>query len=261
MGRYDGYLIASDFDGTIAHGGIISEENRTAISAFIKGGGRFCVASGRTPGFLTERCFSLGLNAPVIALGGGVLADPASGEILFRRTLSKDAWNALLRIIPVCAGITSISIIGRVEDFFGHRFAPGELTKVYPAKAFPEGELYKFLLVFDTEDHALCARDDCRALFGRSFLFERSWATGLEMLPGNSGKGSTLAALIDFLQPQAKRVIGIGDYENDISLLTTADEGIAVSNATEEVKKAARSVLASDCSTSIAELISLLPPL
>lgn len=261
MGRYDGYLIASDFDGTIARGGIISEENRAAISTFIKGGGRFCVASGRTPGFLTEKCSGLGLNAPVMALGGGVLADPESGEILYRRTLPKDACSALMHIVPVCTGISGISVIGRGEDFFGKSFAPGELTETDLNGMLPGAEIYKFLLVFDTEDHALRARDDCRALFGGGFLFERSWATGLEMLPENSGKGSALAALTDLLQPRAKRVIGIGDYENDISLLTAADEGIAVSNAAEEVKKAAGRVLKSDWSASMAELISLLPPL
>ena len=53
MGKYEGYLIATDFDGTFAGpGAVISRENSLAIRRFQAGGGLFTIASGRIPSFL-----------------------------------------------------------------------------------------------------------------------------------------------------------------------------------------------------------------
>ena len=50
MGKYTGKMIISDLDGTlIPRGGVISQENRQAIEAFVAEGGRFAIATGRTP--------------------------------------------------------------------------------------------------------------------------------------------------------------------------------------------------------------------
>ena len=50
MKRYENLLLVSDLDGTlIPRGGIISAENREAVQAFVDGGGRFAIATGRTP--------------------------------------------------------------------------------------------------------------------------------------------------------------------------------------------------------------------
>ena len=48
MGRYDGYLILADYDGTLAdRSGRVSPENVEAIRAFQQQGGFFTIASGR----------------------------------------------------------------------------------------------------------------------------------------------------------------------------------------------------------------------
>ena len=50
MSAYENTLIISDLDGTlIPRGGVISEENKEALQRFVAGGGRFAIATGRTP--------------------------------------------------------------------------------------------------------------------------------------------------------------------------------------------------------------------
>ena len=50
MGKYTGRMIISDLDGTlIPRGGVISAENKAAVKAFVEAGGRFAIATGRTP--------------------------------------------------------------------------------------------------------------------------------------------------------------------------------------------------------------------
>lgn len=71
MGRFDGYIIGSDFDGTLCIGGKVSERNLEAIRYFRGEGGHFGVVTGRNYGstypyvthFVTD-CydFTVGLN-------------------------------------------------------------------------------------------------------------------------------------------------------------------------------------------------------
>ena len=70
MNRFEGFVIVSDFDGTLTGSdGKIPEKNIEAIEYFVKHGGKFTVSTGRTyKGFHN---YSAGLiNAPVL-LGNG----------------------------------------------------------------------------------------------------------------------------------------------------------------------------------------------
>ena len=59
MGKYDGYLICSDFDGTIYIDQKISQENIDAIAYFQSEGGYFTFASGRNYEMFTEGAASV----------------------------------------------------------------------------------------------------------------------------------------------------------------------------------------------------------
>ena len=59
MGKFDGYLICSDFDGTIYADGKISQENIDAIEYFQSKGGYFTFASGRNYEMFTEGAASV----------------------------------------------------------------------------------------------------------------------------------------------------------------------------------------------------------
>ncbi|MBQ1272136.1 MAG: HAD hydrolase family protein, partial [Clostridia bacterium] len=64
MGRFDGILICSDVDGTLAEGKNIPEKNLEALRYFQSEGGLFTLATGRPAGY--ESVLGVPLNAPVI---------------------------------------------------------------------------------------------------------------------------------------------------------------------------------------------------
>ena len=55
----------------------------------------------------------------------------------------------------------------------------------------------------------------------------------------NASKGNALAKLADHLGLNKDEVMAIGDNENDLSMIDYAGIGVAMGNATEDVKAAA----------------------
>ena len=64
-------------------------------------------------------------------------------------------------------------------------------------------------------------------------------AFNLEMSPANVTKGSGLAELCELLNLDLSEAVAIGDADNDKEILQTAGLGVAMGNASDEIKKIA----------------------
>ena len=83
MGKFDGVLLVSDFDGTIYGSKYeIGERNRKALCTFMDQGGRFTVATGRAYRTFAEYMPTVPINAPIILSNGSNLYDFETGEML-----------------------------------------------------------------------------------------------------------------------------------------------------------------------------------
>lgn len=80
----------------------------------------------------------------------------------------------------------------------------------------------------------------------------------LEFLPRVATKGTALCTLRETTHGQGRKIVAVGDYENDIAMLRQADIGIAVENALPIVKDNADSVVSDNDHHAIAEAISLI---
>ena len=68
-----------------------------------------------------------------------------------------------------------------------------------------------------------------------------------EFVPAHTSKGTGLAHLAAHLGIDIAETIGMGDSANDLGMIYTAGLGVAVANATSDVKDAAGLVLESTC--------------
>src|SRR5579872_61554 len=75
------HAVAIDFDGTLAHDGVVSEEALEALRSLRKSGRRAILATGRIVDQLAGIFPHLDLFDAVVAENGAVLLDPASGRI------------------------------------------------------------------------------------------------------------------------------------------------------------------------------------
>ena len=74
-GRYSGFLLCSDWDGTLTSDGRnVSEANLDAIARFESEGGIFTIASGRYPSYLDS--MGIELSSYALLLNGNLVYDP-----------------------------------------------------------------------------------------------------------------------------------------------------------------------------------------
>ena len=96
---------------------------------------------------------------------------------------------------------------------------------------------------------------DLKNRYGDKFRFDTSWPEGLEIQSIDSGKGVAVKYLKNHLGVDIHTTVGVGDYENDITLLEYSDIGYAVSNAIDSVKKIADRITVSNSEHALAAII------
>ena len=76
-----------------------------------------------------------------------------------------------------------------------------------------------------------------------------------EMLPEGISKGTGLPRLLEAMGETERFTVASGDYGNDYDMVRMADLGVAVANAQQRVKDAAKFVVGDNNSSPMAQII------
>lgn len=248
-------LLALDLDGTlVGPEGMISAKVRTAVREATARGVEVVIATGRMVQSAAHYWGLLGLGTGwLIAYNGGVVAAMPDGVPLMRRLLPDGAARLLIGR-ALAADILVQVYVGqelwvsreddRVRDYVDAQGIPEWVKRPADLFAWPEPPI-KLLLqapsaVLDRFREEIAA--EAAELGVRVF---KSQAEYLEMVPEGVGKGPALSAVAARLNVLADEVMAIGDAENDIDMLQWAGLGVAMGQAREEVRRAARAVTGS----------------
>lgn len=266
MGKFDGILICTDLDGTLLRDDkSISEENRRAIAYFKEEGGYFTFVTGRMPSYVWDMYRAVQPNAPVGCVNGGGLYDYANARYLWTYGLPRDVLELVAcvdREMPdMGIQVNTFDTVyfckesGALADF---RAETGVPNTVCPYDEVPD-PIAKILFA-DRDGETIVRLAALLQAHPRAeeFDFIRSDRTLYEILPRGIHKGVALCKLAEFLHIDPRRTIAVGDYNNDIGMLRVAGLGVAVANATEEVKAAADLVTVSNEQHAIAALVKAL---
>lgn len=279
MDKFKGYLICADCDGTLTYeAGKVSDENADAIRYFQSEGGIFTLATGRFPNHAYEFKDQIELNAPVVALNGTLLYDLKQEKIIKEWTVSKKECYKLLRYI-----FESWPDVWECFVNYSYKSNTALNAKTYPSKSTLPGTItsnmslssmeyslnpkklddifrklpdmvYK-VLSYQSADLTYALQADLKEKFGHIFHFNLSWPEGLEVQPIISGKGIAVRYLKENYLDGIHTTIGVGDYENDYSLLECTDISYAVANAVDGIKKIADRITVSNKEHALAHII------
>ncbi len=229
MGKFDGILICSDCDGTLTGTDLkIHDKNREAIRYFQSEGGRFTVATGRFPDYFEKFSSDVIPNAPTICCNGGVLYDQNEQKILKTKPFGADPLPITDFILSELKNIKLIYVNGMTE-YGNHKHS----DKIY----LSDGEPYR-IVFSQNEDDLVNNFSIVRKKYGDEYSIFPSWNEGIEILPKDVNKAYMLK-FIKEIHTDIKKVIAVGDYDNDISMFKAADLSFATENAPERVKNEA----------------------
>ncbi len=257
MGKFDGYLIASDIDGTFKGKGkgpeaeAVTAENFRAAQHFIEGGGRFTFISGRAVSYLPEMGFLPVVNAPACLYNGALVYDYQRNELIRDVRLDftlHDFLNAIQEKMD------TVRTVRYYPDVMGE---PGCYNVGEP---YPENVefLPKLICTFETPELAVEFARFAKTLpLLKNVYISRSWPIGVEFNAANATKGHALQFIKAHLG-NIHTAIGIGDYENDLKLLEMADIGVAVGDGMQTLKDTADWVVKPNAECAVRDLIEKL---
>lgn len=258
-------LFVSDLDGTLLNREqALSEYTQKTLNRLIQEGLPFTYATARSLTTAREVTAGLDLKLPVIVYNGAFVKDSASGESVMARQFSPHEKEEILAQHLTHGVYPRVYALHAEEEKFSYAIEHlSEGTKAYLAKrredrrARPttedrllDGDVFCFSSI-DDYDKLLPLYNALKATY-HAVLYRDPYTSDywLEILPRFATKADAVLSLKELYG--FERVVVFGDEKNDLSMFAMADECYAVSNANEDVKRAASGVIASNDSDGVA---------
>ena len=243
-------LIAMDLDGTLNNDQkVITEKTKAALMAAQRKGIRLALASARpSPGLFKERDL-LNLqeyNGILMSYNGGRIVDAATGIVLFETSMDLAETKWVLRRLeklPVTP-ILDDGVQFYVTDKNGYKvdyecknnnMVCAEVPNLADFLSFAP---IKILMSVNPAELSAVQRTIADFL-PDSLTVVQTAAFYLEVIPKVINKGQGIRDICKVLEISPEEVISFGDAANDIPMLKAAGMGVALGNASEEVKAAA----------------------
>ncbi|TRC79152.1 HAD-IIB family hydrolase [Mesorhizobium sp. WSM4310] len=193
--------LATDYDGTLAHDGIVSKTTLAALERFKKSGRKLVLVTGRELPDLKRVFPEIGLFDKVVAENGALIYTPASEE---ERVISPSPETEFVSRLKK-QGVKPLSV-GRS-------------------------------IVATWEPHQTTVLETIKKMgLELEIIFNKG---AVMILPSGINKATGLAAALQDLRLSPHNVVGVGDAENDHAFLKACGCSVAVDNAIPAVKTTA----------------------
>lgn len=244
-------LVVSDMDGTLLNPDHkIFDENIAAVHDLVAEGGCFTLATGREWHALDEYTPLLPLRLPLILVNGAQIYDPINNKVIMKQTLTGKSIDQVLLLAEkfLRLGLIAVSdggavIIREPEDSKTMPF----FYQSYPVSDFSglPDDVYKILFVGSLEDLS-APRKLIDFSYQSTLSATCSYPTLLDVMSAGVSKGNALKQLPGLMEPECiknRKIIVVGDQENDIEMFREADYAFAMGQASDHVKASADEVL------------------
>ena len=211
--------LATDYDGTLAHHGVVSEDTLAALQRFKAAGYRLILVTGRELNDFLQTFHHMSYFDLAVLENGAVLMDPATNSV------------EALAAPPPLDFITRLTQLG----------VPLQIGQVIVATWEPH------------EHHVLQAIKDLglelQVIFNKGAVM---------ILPSGVNKATGLQAALTKLGLSPGEVVGIGDAENDHAFLEVCGYSVAVANALPAIQERAHYVTTRSHGDGVVEFIDVL---
>ena len=256
-------LIVSDIDGTLVDASErLPEEFKAAVAKCREAGILFAFATGRTKELTDPFVEALGVSIPCVEANGAYIL--RGDECLVEHGFS---------LAPVKHILYQAHEQGLTVTISDTRHERATLETDYVKEHQKFGSRFRELLSLDSIDwerdrfHKVMIMDEhqtgkigCfREALGR--FSDRYWITtyserAVELGPLNCNKATGMKDLAAYLGIPLEQVMACGDYSNDAEMIAQAGVGVAVGNASEQIKSLADYVARAPYAQGVVEAIA-----
>lgn len=249
MGVFDGCLLACDIDGTLISNDIIPQENVEKIDFFMREGGMFSLATGRTPGAVSAVLEKLGKVSPSVYGNGCMIYDFNEQRFLYEEFISDNAKAFTKEIMDKMPDVgieihsgTNVLVVRETQETIDH-----EKYESIEAKSID----YDEVLVYNWDKaifflDSVAQRPQIEALAEKYMSdcgFVKTTATVYgtvrhyyEQLSKTASKGAGVLKLCELFGIKRGGLYAIGDFYNDIPMLEAADISACPCDSSDDVK-------------------------
>lgn len=240
MGKFDGILICSDWDGTLFDGEKVPSAAVKAIKYFQDNGGMFTLCSGRPPFYIKKMTEYVNPNTYTLALNGAVICDIETGDILRETFADEDIFRLATELLSCGVKIKRVGVLTKEKNEYLW-LTPEEFTKMIPdLKGL---SIYKITLTAEIFEEGDILSAKAEKIEKGRYSVSRSARNYAEIILTEAAKGQAALYLKNYTG--ARLLICMGDYENDISMFECADVSYAPENAIPRIKELATHVTVS----------------
>jgi len=209
--------LACDYDGTLAHDGVLDDLTAAALDRFRASGRQLLMVTGRELPDLQRVCAVLSKFDWIVAENGALLYRPS------------DHYSRLL-CAPASAALAQ-------------KLAEAQAQPLSVGRA----------IIATREPHETLAIELIKNLgLELQVIFNKG---AVMVLPTGVNKATGLACALKEMRMDAQKVVGVGDAENDHAFLSMCGVGVAVGNALPILKESADLVMEGKRGFGVTELI------
>jgi hydroxymethylpyrimidine pyrophosphatase-like HAD family hydrolase len=212
--------LATDYDGTLAHDGVVDEPTLAALRSLKQSGRKLILVTGRELADLESVFSHFALFDLMVAENGAVVYNPATNQ---KQVLSEPPPPAFVRALKQ-RGVAPIS----TGDSIVATRRPNETAVL---------EVIRDLGL------------ELQVIFNKKSVM---------ILPATVNKLSGLKVALGILGISEQHVVGVGDAENDHAFLKACGFSVAVANALPSLKETANFTTHADHGAGVVELIGMI---
>lgn len=250
-------LIFLDIDGTLCDiSGSVPKSAITAIQAARQNGHKVFLCTGRSKGEIYQKILDIGFDG---LIGGAGAYVECENSVLFHKSIEQNRLNKLVKylienkiafVLETNQGVfiqeEDIRILKRI--FQASKFIKSSEAEEYMGILNPIGSIWEAkevnkVLFFNSNKSIQEIQEE----FKEDFMVLANSIGGFGDVSGeisnrNINKATGIQIVLDYFGKTKDAVIAIGDGPNDVEMLQFAGVGIAMGNASKELKQIADEV-------------------
>lgn len=257
-------LIFSDIDGTLLNSQHqLPLATKTAIAQVVAAGIPFFLVSSRSPLGMLPIYQELQLTTPFISYGGALVMDsaqavmqstgmPQQTAIALRRQIEQDYPEVIVNAFSFQHWVTSCPGNDRLAEEEAITFSKSQYGLI--EDILPAGQIVHKVHCMGPAEQILAIEAYVNATCP-DLSASRSSSLFLEIMHRNASKANAVKFLCDHYQVPLAQTLSFGDNFNDLDMLKTTGQSVAMANAPVEIQQQATYVALSSDQCGVADFL------